>query len=1205
MAHVMPASPEPLPLTRSGSPGDRWAPLLATVLLLAAVEWGWALRLGVGLHGTRLLALGSILAVLVVASRSLCCAAYTLARRLAGARAAWLLAAAALPLGWLASTSLFSGAWVSSLPGVGLLKLAFGSSVALAVVPATRLALRVAALQPASYRAPLGLLTAALLLCASVADNLIEVGHYPAFHLLVGAGVLFAGSLLGRVLVVAPSAQLERRAGITLAVLLLLVIPAGSGRGADALVTFTHGLMPKARLLTVALADGFAGEVEQRALPAFGSVPPPNLLVRSAVLDQPPWELQGGLSYAVGEVLCDAAGQLSQRLAARPLRGRSFDASVDLFAVSGADLSAQLVLEDLRTGERAESETVQVGAASTGADPLTLRASIDCLDLSKQAETPPGERALVHAIEPSSIRPETGLAWIAGMPESLAAFAENVRAPDGPSLLLLEDGVPLGAVQRNHSVIRSGGGGAWCLWGRSLYLSTADGSDPRSNGRRYTLVAASRGAGRGIGELRWSLLLSGEGHVRLLDASLVEPMPSSGAEIAARLADEFRLVPTSGAQADALRSSVRNVIVILLDAVRQDYVGPRPDGPSLTPRLDDLAAEGVSFATTYSPSDHTGRSVPCLMTSFPLEVTLRAADWSVPLTTWLEHLTDAGYHTFNNGSDYILRRYGHLPISPRFGARWQGTPDSKLEDVLSDEVLEFARSRAGKPFAVYTHWSYAHVGRSDAMAEEYAEMVALCDQYLGQLVDGLEDAGLADETLLVITADHGYGLGEFDQYLGAHGTAEFVVRVPMVMVGGGLPRGVVIDHAVSNLSIATTVLDLLQPESGALMGSPSLMPTLLDRDGVGALPEAVFSSTGFSSMTRSGNLKLTEDQSYRTAGLFDLASDPHEREPVNLGEDERRLRALRVAEDERQARLSQALVASHRAVLSPDVISIFAAAHPDADDVEPLLRRFHEYDARTREFLLAEIYRRKLVGLGDVLDGLAGGDDARIDDLLLVIRLWAGRERAVAELPSRLPTLDDDARLWLAALLPELDSSVAVPLMPVLEDALTRAWAADPQPDSAAERWVALLCFGLPFHLPPAKQGHVKDVSIDVFNAWSMGDDEGPYFATLRDRRFMRRMLIDVFSRTPVPDDLERASRLVHNRHIADRMPRMCRELGSPEARAWLLSLLRTWEARREPLAGKFIAGMLTELQAFEDDEFRAAANAIIQERFPYHPAFD
>ena len=53
------------------------------------------------------------------------------------------------------------------------------------------------------------------------------------------------------------------------------------------------------------------------------------------------------------------------------------------------------------------------------------------------------------------------------------------------ALELLEDGRPLGPPHESHTVIRQTGGGAYSHWGPTIYFSTRDGSDPRSNGRTY------------------------------------------------------------------------------------------------------------------------------------------------------------------------------------------------------------------------------------------------------------------------------------------------------------------------------------------------------------------------------------------------------------------------------------------------------------------------------------------------------------------------------------------------------------------------------------------------------------------------------------------------------------------------------------------------------------------------------------------------
>lgn len=63
-----------------------------------------------------------------------------------------------------------------------------------------------------------------------------------------------------------------------------------------------------------------------------------------------------------------------------------------------------------------------------------------------------------------------------------------MSADEGPSAArLLEDGVPLAAGNAPHDAIRQLGGGRYSFWLRHLYFSSSDGSDPRTNGRRYEI----------------------------------------------------------------------------------------------------------------------------------------------------------------------------------------------------------------------------------------------------------------------------------------------------------------------------------------------------------------------------------------------------------------------------------------------------------------------------------------------------------------------------------------------------------------------------------------------------------------------------------------------------------------------------------------------------------------------------------------------
>lgn len=84
----------------------------------------------------------------------------------------------------------------------------------------------------------------------------------------------------------------------------------------------------------------------------------------------------------------------------------------------------------------------------------------------------------------TDIRPERGLCFTARIP----LLSPNERDDRKTGLRLFEDDVELTQAARPHAEIRELGGGRFSHWGPTLYFSSTDGSDPSTNGRRYTIV---------------------------------------------------------------------------------------------------------------------------------------------------------------------------------------------------------------------------------------------------------------------------------------------------------------------------------------------------------------------------------------------------------------------------------------------------------------------------------------------------------------------------------------------------------------------------------------------------------------------------------------------------------------------------------------------------------------------------------------------
>jgi hypothetical protein len=96
---------------------------------------------------------------------------------------------------------------------------------------------------------------------------------------------------------------------------------------------------------------------------------------------------------------------------------------------------------------------------------------------------------LDYPIRPDRIGKEQGFAYITTLPAIPSFFiaSDDLDHPDRSSAVVLENRVRLGPAHSQHEIIRVKGRGSFSKWNRGLYFSTSDNSDPRTNGRAYSL----------------------------------------------------------------------------------------------------------------------------------------------------------------------------------------------------------------------------------------------------------------------------------------------------------------------------------------------------------------------------------------------------------------------------------------------------------------------------------------------------------------------------------------------------------------------------------------------------------------------------------------------------------------------------------------------------------------------------------------------
>ncbi len=183
------------------------------------------------------------------------------------------------------------------------------------------------------------------------------------------------------------------------------------------------------------------------------------------------------------------------------------------------------------------------------------------------------------------------------------------------------------------------------------------------------------------------------------------------------------------------------------------------------------------------------------------------------------------------------------------------------------------------------------------LEEIYDAGIRQLDTELGRLFSWMRSERVLDETLLVITSDHGEEFmehGRLDHFLTTHLE---VLRVPLILRGPGIPSGVRVSEPVSIADIAPTVLGLARAPGSDAMDGLDLSP--LFRSG----PSAAFADRylygeaagglsydlvvrGFFPIYRSvrrGTHKLVYELNADRHALYELATDPYEQRDISEG----------------------------------------------------------------------------------------------------------------------------------------------------------------------------------------------------------------------------------------------------------------------------------------------------------------------------------
>lgn len=361
-----------------------------------------------------------------------------------------------------------------------------------------------------------------------------------------------------------------------------------------------------------------------------------------------------------------------------------------------------------------------------------------------------------------------------------------------------------------------------------------------------------------------------------------------------------------------------SVLLITIDCLRADHVGSYGYARPTTPTLDALAHDGIRFAKAYANAPMTLPSIPQIFTSRILpgrsdptftEAVARAGIVSAAIVNnaWIPLWLSTDLH-------------GQPPRT--FDRMISGTLDAKQ---ITNTALDWLDTHASSRFLLYLHYLDAHTpyappqkwidvfgeagydglvqipfgdaqgadaGRYDAadrrrIIDLYDAAIRSIDEQLERVMAWLREHHRLDDTILIVTADHGEEFWDHGRFFHGQSLFEELLHVPLIVrLPGEGPRGRTIERPVRSIDLAPSILDWLDlpiPPNfegrplAQVLANPELPADTLIATATQAQYPARFAA-------RVGNVKVIESLDTASRQTFDLAADPDEQQTDAVAE---------------------------------------------------------------------------------------------------------------------------------------------------------------------------------------------------------------------------------------------------------------------------------------------------------------------------------
>jgi len=353
------------------------------------------------------------------------------------------------------------------------------------------------------------------------------------------------------------------------------------------------------------------------------------------------------------------------------------------------------------------------------------------------------------------------------------------------------------------------------------------------------------------------------------------------------------------------------IVLIGVDTLRADHLGCYGYHRSPSPNLDAIAAEGFVFANCFAIGNCTHPGFTALFTGCYPETTGITAHWTrvdlaedIPMFAEIAKAHGLRTLAIDNLYDRWQERWRLYPWFRRAHDLYEYAQDPNAhESANCDLACDLIRANAANDFLLFYHPWYPHApykpppdcqpfdwDRQDPLSDivaRYDGEIVYADREIGRIAEALVRAGIYDETLLVVTSDHGEIMGEGRIVRGHRFNISHIdlgdecLRVPLVLRRPGAVSVGESAALVQQPDLLTTIADLAGWTLPRAVDGMSLVPLMRGeadsvRDAVHFMENTYQKQRGIRTTTHKLKRNLDPGDSAPRRELYDLEADPLE-----------------------------------------------------------------------------------------------------------------------------------------------------------------------------------------------------------------------------------------------------------------------------------------------------------------------------------------